>query len=289
MNLYLSGLINMPLSLKYFKKPINTFFSTLTNKRTEIILKNGTKILIIKNTPLKNHLGKILRIILVLKNGWVIENYKGNFIFKKKDIFLIQPNTGALFEDFKYMYGFTDFKNKNILDVGGYFGETTVLFGKWGAKKVIVYEPLPEHFSYLKKNIELNKIRAKPVCAAISNKNGVATWSVNETDFYSGGFGLESKGNKKIKINTVSWDNVLKKAVKDNVKFAKVDCEGGEKYLIGVKKDLIKSIPEWVIEYHSPEIRKNLINYFLKCGFNYKEIYSVSSDVGVIKFFVKVK
>jgi len=75
-------------------------------------------------------------------------------------------------------------------------------------------------------------------------------------------------GNKySIKIPVESWDTILERHKKDNIYLAKVDCEGGERYLIEANKELIKTISNWVIETHSAEIEKNIIGLFESLGY----------------------
>ena len=54
-----------------------------------------------------------------------------------------------------------DYSGKIVLDIGGYFGETAVLFYYWGASKVVIYEPVEEHLKYIRKNIEANNLNAE--------------------------------------------------------------------------------------------------------------------------------
>ena len=59
---------------------------------------------------------------------------------------------------------------------------------------------------------------------------------------------------------------------------AKIDCEGAEKYLTEADPDLIKAIPNWVMEIHSAEIENTLIDLFTKLGFQ-KELKETVIDI----------
>ena len=44
-----------------------------------------------------------------------------------------------------------DYKDKIVLDVGAFCGETAVFFYLMGAKKVVIYEPVLDHHKYYSK------------------------------------------------------------------------------------------------------------------------------------------
>jgi hypothetical protein len=48
---------------------------------------------------------------------------------------------------------------------------------------------------------------------------------------------------------------------------AKVDCEGCENGLLSLTDDYIRKIPKWVIECHSSETFRQLVEKFLRAGF----------------------
>ena len=52
-------------------------------------------------------------------------------------------------------------KNKIVLDIGANVGDSSILFSRLGAKKVIALEPQIEFFNMCKKNIELNNLEQK--------------------------------------------------------------------------------------------------------------------------------
>ncbi len=89
-----------------------------------------------------------------------------------------------------------DCRDKVVLDVGGFEGESAVYFWSKGAKKIIIYEPVAAHVEFIKKNIELNHINAEIHQSGIGNRNGTETIEYNETD---PGFGVLSKGPKYLK------------------------------------------------------------------------------------------
>ncbi|MCM8808393.1 MAG: hypothetical protein NC926_10750, partial [Candidatus Omnitrophica bacterium] len=94
---------------------------------------------------------------------------------------------------------------------------------------------------------------------------------------------------KEIKVKCLSWEEVLKKAIKEKVDIAKVDCEGCEKFLVSVDDDLIKQISEWIIECHSLEISRLIFKKFIKNGFKLKGVISfVYPNVNILYFKSKL-
>ena len=260
---------------KYTKNPFNILLSFLIYGKGRAILKNNTII----NFEKGNTLGQLGP---VLNEGWAIHNIGSDLILKKDDISLIQPNLGVLHESNIYNYYNVD--NKVVLDVGGFLGETAVFFSKMGAKKIIVYEPLKYHIDYIKKNIKLNNINAIIKPFAVSESCGKETWYTTsmEGNF---SFGLiRNKSGKAFEINTVSWNYVLNDAIKHKVSLAKVDCEGGEKYLVNAKDKLIKSIDYWIIEAHSKAIKDSLLQKFKTNGFNLDKIEEIYDDIFMLYF-----
>jgi len=62
-------------------------------------------------------------------------------------------------------YGYVDVKNKSIVDIGAFVGDTAIYFAIKGAKKVIAIEPHPGAYEELveNKNIRINDLEGKIV------------------------------------------------------------------------------------------------------------------------------
>ncbi|MEM4773005.1 MAG: hypothetical protein QW648_03285, partial [Nanoarchaeales archaeon] len=88
-----------------------------------------------------------------------------------------------------------------------------------------------------------------------------------------------------IKVKCISWKEVLEKAIKEKADIAKIDCEGCEKFLVFVDDDLIKQIPEWIIECHSLEISRLIFRKFVKNKFKIIKIISMLYPDIIILYF----
>ncbi len=245
--------------------------------KIKLIIKNPTYIQINKGR------GELTEFLKVLKNGYKILNLGREFLFAKEDVILIQPNIGVLNEKIEKAYKVFDFKNKVVLDVGAYFGETAVIFHKFGAKKVICVEPLKENVKYILKNVVINDVNCEVINAAIGRKRGTMIMKVDPNTIQKSGFGL-TKGNYKIKVKSITFNEILKRY---KIDIAKVDCEGCEINLIYSDKNLIKKVKKWIIEVHSNEIKNKLIELYSKLGYKHRIIEVVDKNRGIyiIKFW----
>lgn len=171
-----------------------------------------------------------------------------------------------------------DCKDKVILDVGGFEGESAAYFWSKGAKKIIIYEPVAAHVEFIKKNVALNHIKAEIHQSGIGNQNGTQTIHFDETD---PGFGILSKGTKKIEIKISDVSKVIEESGAEIVKF---DCEGAEKWLVGVPAKILQKIPYYIIEVHSLEIRRAVLEKFLSAGFTLKKEISKPGEFSVLIF-----
>jgi len=203
----------------------------------------------------------------ILNNGWYYKDdtfQNGKYKLKVKEPRILE-------EDIIQMYAVDNLQNKTILDIGGLYGETAIMLLKeFNAGKVFVYEPVKENFDLIIENIALNNCvnKINAFNFGVSNINGSVTLkSANEPG--APGFGMP--GNEYTTTFKVkSWNEILDKHKNEEIFLAKVDCEGGEKYLVEADRDLVKNIPNWVIETHSLEIENSIITLFKELGFNYK-------------------
>ena len=112
---------------------------------------------------------------VLYRRGWRVIDVKNNIIYlKNKEInimgYLIHFR--VLCEPLENDYKVFDYKNKTVLDVGGYIGYSSVLFSRWGAKKVIIYEAQKENIPIIKENLKINKVNGEVYNLAVSDKDG---------------------------------------------------------------------------------------------------------------------
>jgi len=240
------------------------------NKRMKARFYNGLEMDFDNSTVLRMYITCVL-----LSIGYrIFKTLDGDYLLIKECLKLTvgsPEDVGNFVYRLKKYYHVLDYSGKTVLDVGGYVGDTAVLFWRWGAKKIIVYEPLEENLRYLRINIALNKIDAEVHQFAVCNRCGQVTINVDKGSIGTRIFGLVP-GKHKFRLNGISWNEVLKEAIRNNVEIAKVDCEGCEKFLLDACKDEIREIPYWVIESHNRDTDKALVEMFSSLGFNHKVI-----------------
>ena len=199
----------------------------------------------------------------IVSKGYTVE-YVDNFLcFKKGKIRVAGPLSliGVLNERLDEIY-YRDYSNKVVLDVGGFIGETAAFFSAWGAAKVIIYEPVAINHEFIRTNIALNCINAELHEEGIGEKDGYA---MIHYDTVGIGFGLNDKGAHEMKIKIRSIRRVIDESGADIAKF---DCEGAERSLISVPSEILRKIGLYIIEVHTPEIKKAIIDKFKSSGFD---------------------
>jgi FkbM family methyltransferase len=185
------------------------------------------------------------RLILILaskgsvwgnKDEVFFRNELGIFAVPYKDIQLLYPFT---YEDYEMLYGFLDVKGKIVADIGGYLGETTVLFARMGARHIHVYEPV--YYRLLERNLRLNNVTNATV-------HPYGVWI--EEDVYGVALAGFTTGLKigDIKIRTKPIGDAIV-----DVDIVKMDCEGCEWALLTLTCQEIRRAEEYAIEIHGPE------------------------------------
>lgn len=142
-----------------------------------------------------------------------------------------------------------DFIKANIqkgvmIDVGANIGNHTIFLAKYCATKVIAFEPFPETYSILEKNILQNNLKnVHTYNLGLGNSNEELLMSAVEGNM--GMNKIDAKGNTPVKI--VALDST--KLISEAVTLIKIDCEGyEEKALIGMYDLLTKDKPALFIE-----------------------------------------
>lgn len=171
-----------------------------------------------------------------------------------------------------------DCKGKVVLDVGGFEGESAAYFWAKGAKKIIVYEPVAEHVEFIKKNVSLNRIDAEIHQSGIGNLDGTQTIHFDET---GPGFGILSKGEKSVEITITDVAKVIDQS---RAEIGKFDCEGAEESLVDVPVEILRTISYYIIELHSLEIRRTVLEKFLRAGFTLEKDIPKPGEFSVMIF-----
>lgn len=118
------------------------------------------------------------------------------------------------------------------IDIGAHYGIYSLLAAR-KSKKVYAFEPVPENFEVLKRNIAANNLQdiIEPINKAVSDEDGTVefnvTWASDSAGFYEH---PNAEIIRKIKVQMAAVDHELK-AVKD-LSFVKIDTEGHEIHVL---------------------------------------------------------
>lgn len=149
--------------------------------------------------------------------------------------------------------------NANIIDVGANIGNHTIYWAlERNANKIYCFEPLPEAFKILSKNIELNFLNDRVQLYNVGLSNECCNGSV--LDFSVGNVGsttFRKDSNGKISFKTLdSFD------FPEKIHLLKIDVEGAEMdVLCGAKNTILKHKPVISIESFN---HKDELNNFME-------------------------
>ena len=215
-------------------------------------------------------------------NNKIIKINEELFIYDKyilpKNQFEIEAFYGKYGMD--YVKNINQVKNKNIIDAGGYIGDSAIVFSDYTDKNVYSFEPFLHHYNMMLKTIELNKKNnIIPVNMALGDSN-------KELSLYSNGnlnMGLSIERNSEQsdincienKVKMVTLDSYVKE---NNIEVGliKTDLEGFEQsFLKGAIETIKEQKPVLIISiYHNYsdffEIKPMIEN--LNLGYKFKII-----------------
>lgn len=158
-----------------------------------------------------------------------------------------------------------DYKDKTVLDVGGFIGDSALYFLESGAKRVIIYEPAEINLKAMSYNLKPYKKRVEIHKKAVSQQDGSCTLS-SSTPPGCHGFGC-LPGKFSMTCEGVSFQSLLSRSYD----VAKLDCEGAEQYLCEVDPGLIRKTPYWIVETHNETIYSQILKKFNESGFVKKQ------------------
>ncbi len=145
-------------------------------------------------------------------------------------------------------------RNKDIIDAGGYVGDTALLFSSYTDKSIHVFEASPSNMDIIRETIRLNQLEnIVPVSKALGEKSGTATFSLGERN--SCNSLVERPGYNypnHIEVPVITLDDYVRENDLE-VGLIKVDIEGGEQLLLkGAVETICTQHPILLISiYHS--------------------------------------
>jgi FkbM family methyltransferase len=131
---------------------------------------------------------------------------------------------------------------QTVLDIGANIGYYTLIAAKLvGTRgKVYAFEPDPDNFALLKKNVEYNCYsNVVLVNSAVSDKNQTARLFINKANKGDHRLYDSKDGRPSIAVKTIKLDDFFKKLDK-KIHFIKMDIQGSEARALNGMKGLIR-------------------------------------------------
>ncbi len=179
--------------------------------------------------------------------------------------------------EYYYEGGMLDFIKSNIprglmIDVGANIGNHTVYLAKYCATSVIAFEPFPETFAVLTRNIQQNNlfnVTALPVGLSNESKETMMSLAGEKN---VGMAKINEAGSVYARLGVL--DNLLE--AKEPVTLIKIDCEGHEeKALQGMIKTIKEHKPALFIECQTSVELNAVLDLLIPLG--YSAIYTFNA------------
>jgi FkbM family methyltransferase len=169
---------------------------------------------------------------------------------------------GIIDEIFAYkIYSPAGFEIKEgdiVFDVGAQIGVFSVCAASQKAGRVYSFEPMPENFSLLEKNICINNLHnIEAVPAALAKDEGQKDFFLSEN---TGGHSLcGSDKQKKITVESRNLAAFIAEKKIEKIDYFKIDCEGGEyEIFFSAPDEVFAKIKKIAMEYHNLDEARNV-------------------------------
>jgi len=169
----------------------------------------------------------------------------------------------------------------NIIDIGANIGITTVPVAKRIGEggKLYSFEPVPEYFDTLRKNLSSNRLENVRVYErAVTDQGG-------RINFYQKGLSsgiIFEEGAKKFEASATTVDRFLSEQKIERIDLINMDCEGSELLVLrGAKETLRRNKVQIFCEIHHDFLKQlgqsigDLVKYLQSLEF---QVHSVSLD-----------
>jgi len=142
-------------------------------------------------------------------------------------------------------------KDRVVVDVGAFVGDSPIYFALKGARKVIAIEPHPEAYREILENIRLNKLEdvIVPINAGLASRHGRIHIERIDIERTATTYYRSSKCDGE--ITTLCLGELTSKYSIDSNAVLKLDCEGCEYDIILNDYAHVKLFDEIILEYHS--------------------------------------
>lgn len=200
-----------------------------------------------------------------------------NNVFEYKDYLLPINNFGASILYYEHGIEMVEnleiIKNKCILDVGGFIGDSVLVLSKIPCKHIYTFEAIPDNFKLMEQTFALNETKNVTIeNVAIGSQKGELSLSVN----FGCSTSVESDQKSSDTIITVPMISLDEYVQENNIEVGliKVDIEGAEpEFLKGAENTICQQKPIILLSiYHNAhdffELKPLIESWGL--GYNFK-------------------
>lgn len=154
----------------------------------------------------------------------------------------------------EYQLRSRDLTNKTVVDVGGYFGDTALLFASKCAK-VHVFEPFPQAIESIKRNLNLNKHLSDNIVLhpyGLGSEDKTTTIKYNSQKISHADATGDNDGADTAIVHIKNAAEYFSQLDLQHVDILKIDIEGGEYALFSQTDFFDAMLPtEVILEYHN--------------------------------------
>jgi FkbM family methyltransferase len=181
-----------------------------------------------------------------------------------------------------------------IVDVGAHIGLFTLFAAvKCQRARIFCFEPDPDNFQILMKNILLNNLgtRVKAFMVGLSGKKGRRVMHISDSENTGNRSIIDSyKKEHTLEIKTISLSEVCKVCGIDHIDFLKMDIENAEAEVLLTPRSnkTLEATRTISIEFHNYENYLKIKNALRTKGFHFENVSGVESEGGGTCNFYKV-
>jgi len=213
--------------------------------------------------------------------GWVYDPV--NKYWFKNNVKLKQIHD-AVFYVFDYGdYEPLNVKDKIVIDVGAFVGDSAIYFALRGAKRIIAIEPHPGAFAEMLDNIKLNNLEDVIISinAGLASRPGKIC--IENIGVEATGGTYHRPGDCPNAVPAITLDELISRFGVDlNDAVLKMDCEGCEFDIILNDYEHVKLFKELIFEYHSYAVNKPVDDLLNALGRDYKCDIRGDEDLGIM-------
>ena len=148
-----------------------------------------------------------------------------------------------------------------VVDIGANIGTFSVYAAKvCGASRVLSFEPFPDNYGMLRKNVEQNQLHMiTHVNQAVAGSRGPRTLTLDSLDAGSHSIVkgvVSASSGRSIQIDCCTLEDIFQRFSLTKIDYLKIDCEGSEYEILENATPRLQQISRISMETHTTPDRK---------------------------------